>query len=389
MLPTVKVNKKYFTKLDLSIIPSPSYVIDTKIIKDNLRIFNKLKKDTDVKILLALKAFSLKNLFPIISNVLDGVCASGLNEAKFGKKYFKGLISTYSPAFKDTEFSDIMKYSQHITFNSISQIKKYKKLCVNENIEIGVRINPLYSEVEVSKYNSSSFDSRLGIHINQLDKIDFTDIKGIHFHSLCEQNFDALENTWHIIWPYLKNIVENLEWINLGGGHHITRSDYNLSKLTNFLLKLKTLTNCQIILEPGEAVVFQSGVLVGEILDYVHGYNKKIPNIAITDISPVCHMPDVIEAPYRPLLMNEPDKGISVVLGGPSCLAGDIIGEYNFIEKPKIGDKIVFLDQAHYTLVKTNFFNGINHPEVILWNSEKNDFKVIKSFDFKDFETRN
>ena len=304
MLKTVKVNKKYFKNLDLSKISSPSYVIDTKVINDNLKIFHKLKTDTNVKILLALKAFSLKSLLPIISNILDGVCASGLNEAKLGKKYFGGLISTYSPAFKDSEFNDIIKCSQHISFNSIS---------------------PLYSEVEVSKYNSSNLNSRLGIHINQLDKIDFSDIKGIHFHSLCEQNFDALENTWNKIWPYLKNIVKNLEWINLGGGHHITRSDYKLNKLTNFLLELKAKTNCQIILEPGEAVVFESGILVGEILDYIQGDNNKIPNIGITDISPVCHMPDVIEAPYRPLLMNEPVKGKKVVLGGPSCLAGDVI----------------------------------------------------------------
>ena len=389
MLKTVKVNKKYFTKLDFSKIPSPSYVIDTKVIEDNLKIFNKLKTDTNVKILLALKAFSLKNLFPIISNVLDGVCASGKYEAKLGDKYFGGLISTYSPAFKDSEFSDILKYSQHITFNSISQLNKFKKLCINKSINIGVRINPLYSEVEVLKYNSSNLYSRLGIHINQLDQIDFTGINGIHFHSLCEQNFDALENTWNKIWPYLKNKVKNLEWINLGGGHHITRSDYDLNKLTKFLLELRTKTNCQIILEPGEAIVFESGILVGEILDYIQGDNVKIPNIGITDISPVCHMPDVIEAPYRPLLMNEPIKGKKVVLGGPSCLAGDIIGEYNFLKNPNIGEKVVFLDQAHYTLVKTNFFNGINHPKVILWNSDSNDFKVIKSFDFKDFETRN
>ena len=389
MLQTVKVNKKYFSKLDLLKIPSPCYVIDTKVIEDNLKIFNQLKTDTNVKILLALKAFSLKNLFPIFSNVLDGVCASGINEAKLGKKYFGGLISTYSPAFKDIEFNDIMKYSQHITFNSISQINKYRNLCINKNINFGVRINPLYSEVDILKYNSSNLNSRLGIHINQLDKLDFTNIKGIHFHSLCEQNFDVLENTWNKIWPYLKNKVKKLEWINLGGGHHITRSDYNLNKLTKFLIELKTKTNCQIILEPGEAIVFQSGILVGEILDYIHGDNDKIPNIGITDISPVCHMPDVIEAPYRPLLMNEPTQGKKVLLGGPSCLAGDVIGEYNFLKKPNIGDKVVFLDQAHYTLVKTNFFNGINHPEVILWNSESNDLKIIKSFDFKDFETRN
>ena len=389
MLPTVKIDKKYFQKLDLSKLPTPCYVIDIKVLKENLELFNQLKINADVKILLALKAFSLKHLFPIISDSLDGVCASGLNEAKLGRKYFNGLVSTYSPAFKANEFDEIVKYSDHVIFNSKSQIDKFKNLCFGQNLDMGCRINPLYSEVEVQKYNSSNINSRLGVHINLLDQLDVQCLKGIHFHSLCEQNFDTLENTWNNVWPFVKNFVKNLNWINLGGGHHITRSDYDLKKLTNFLLNLKRMTNCQIILEPGEAVVFESGILVGEIIDYIDGDKNSIPNIGITDISPVCHMPDVIEAPYRPSLMNEPSYGEKVILGGPSCLAGDIIGEYNFKEKPKLGEKVVFLDQAHYTLVKTNFFNGINHPSVILWDSDTNDFDIIKFFSYDDFEARN
>ena len=389
MLKSIKVEKKYFQKLDLSKLPSPCYVIDIKVVKENLELLNQLRVNTDVKILLALKAFSLKNLFPLMSKYLDGVCASGINEAKLGKKYFNGLVSTYSPAFKESEIRDIIKYSDHVTFNSKSQMDKFKNLCLDKNVNIGCRINPLYSEVEVLKYNPSNLRSRLGVHSNRIKELDFKYLNGIHFHSLCEQNFNALQNTWDKIWPFIKNFTTSIDWINLGGGHHITRSDYELSKLTEFINKIKIKTNCQIFLEPGEAVLFQSGVLVGEIIDYIDGNKRTIPNIAITDISPICHMPDVIEAPYKPVLMNEPDRGEKIILGGVSCLAGDIIGEYNFINKPKIGEKIIFLDQAHYTLVKTNFFNGINHPSVVLWNSDNDEFEVIKSFSFKDFENRN
>lgn len=389
MLKTVKVEKKYFQKLNLSMLPSPCYVIDIKVVKENLKLLNELKIKTDVKILLALKAFSLKDLFPLMSNYLDGVCASGLNEAKLGKKFFNGLISTYSPAFKENEINEIINYSDHIIFNSKSQIDKFKNLCFRKNIDVGCRINPLYSEVEVLKYNSSSLSSRLGVHIDKIDELDFRFITGIHFHSLCEQNFESLKNTWNKIWPLIKNHTKSLKWINLGGGHHITRSDYDVANLTDFLIKIKSDTNCQIILEPGEAIVFQSGVLIGEVVDYINGIKKDVPNIAITDISPVCHMPDVIEAPYKPVMMDEPSKGTKVIIGGISCLSGDVIGEYNFVDNPKIGKKIVFLDQAHYTLVKTNFFNGINHPSIILWDSDTNDLNILKSFSYEDFEKRN
>ena len=214
-------------------------------------------------------------------------------------------------------------------------------------------------------------------------------MNGIHIHSLCEQNFSSLENTWNKVWPFIKELTKNLNWINLGGGHHITRNDYKINDLINFLIKIKNLTNCQIILEPGEAIVFQSGILVGEMTDFIKGNESNIPNIGITDISPVCHMPDVLEAPYRPKLLNESSYGTDIVLGGPSCLSGDIIGKYKFSKIPKPGDKLIFLDQAHYTLVKTNFFNGIPHPPVAIWDSETDELDIVKSFTYEDFENRN
>ena len=390
MLPEVKIDKKNFHKLDLSQLPTPCYVIDLNIVKQNLQLLRKIKEQTSVNILLALKAFSLKKIGPMISDYLDGTSASGLNEAKLAKKYFHGLVSTFAPAFKESEIEEIVKLSNHLIFNSLNQLEKFSVKAQSEDVDIGVRINPIYSEVKEKKYNPAGFDSRLGIHYDKLKDIDFKNIDGIHFHSLCEQNFSTLKNTWDVIYPEIKTYFKFLKWINLGGGHHITRNDYDVNELINFLNEIKVRTKCKIFIEPGEAIFFQSGILVGEILDVLKSKDSKIPNIAITDISPTCHMPDVIEAPYRPKLMNEAinNNGINVLIGGPSCLAGDNIGSYNFISLPKIGEKIVFLDQAHYTIVKTNFFNGISHPSIFFWDSKKNELELVKNYTFKDYEMR-
>jgi len=389
MLPKIHVSKKYFDKLDLSKIQSPSFVIDLKIIRENLSVLKKIKTKTGVKILLALKAFSLKKTGVLISKHLDGTCASGLNEAKLGKKFFPGMVSTYSPAFKKDEIEEVLKFSNHIIFNSINQINKFSnQLESNKHISVGIRINPMYSEVKTKKYNTSGYQSRLGIHLNHLKDLNFNNIDGLHFHSLCEQNFSTLERTWAKIFPRIKPYLKNLKWINLGGGHHITRNDYDINGLINFLNDIKLKTKCQIYLEPGEAVVFQSGIIVGEVLDLIKSSNSKTPHIAITDISATCHIPDVIEAPYKPILLNEPLEGKEVMIGGPSCLAGDIFGKYKFKTLPNLGDKIIFLDQAHYSLVKTNFFNGIKHPDIVLWDSQKDTFDIVKSFSYSDFEMR-
>ena len=388
MLQTMGGNPRNFHELDLYSLPSPCFVIDKKALRSNLEVLQKLKFETNVKILIALKAFSTLSLAPLISEYLDGCCSSGLYETKLAAKYFRGEVSTFSPAFKSSEFEEIASLSNHVIFNSLNQFNNFYNIAKKLKKEVGIRVNPLYSEVTNPKYNSAGVCSRLGIHINDLKKIDIDKIDGIHFHSLCEQNFQPLQNTWDQIKNTIIPLSKKLKWINLGGGHHITRKDYELGKLKSFLKKISVETNCQIYIEPGEAVVLDSGVLIGEIVDFFKPNNRLSPYIAITDISATSHIPDVLEAPYRPALLNEAREGYEVVLGGPSCLAGDVIGKYKFKNLPLIGDRIALLDQAHYTIVKTSFFNGIKLPSIALWDSETDDIDIIKQFSYKDFENK-
>ena len=388
MLQTMGGNPRNFNELDLYSLPSPCFVIDKKALRSNLEVLKKLKFETNVKILIALKAFSTLSLAPLISEYLDGCCSSGLYETKLAAKYFRGEVSTFSPAFKSSEFEEIASLSNHVIFNSLNQFNNFYNIAKRSKKEVGIRVNPLYSEVTNPKYNSAGVCSRLGIHINDLKKIDIDKIDGIHFHTLCEQNFQPLQNTWDQIKNTIIPLSKKLKWINLGGGHHITREDYELDQLKSFLKKLSVETNCQIYIEPGEAVVLDSGVLIGEIVDFFKPNNRLSPYIAITDISATSHIPDVLEAPYRPALLNEAREGYEVVLGGPSCLAGDVIGKYKFKNLPLIGDRIALLDQAHYTMVKTSFFNGIKLPSIALWDSETDDIDIIKQFSYKDFENK-
>ena len=388
MLQTMGGNPRNFNELDLYSLPSPCFVIDKKALRSNLEVLQKLKFETNVKILIALKAFSTLSLAPLISEYLDGCCSSGLYETKLAAKYFRGEVSTFSPAFKSSEFEEIASLSNHVIFNSLNQFNNFYNIAKRLKKEVGIRVNPLYSEVTNPKYNSAGVCSRLGIHINDLKKIDIDKIDGIHFHSLCEQNFKPLQNTWDQIKNTIIPLSKKLKWINLGGGHHITRKDYELGKLKSFLKKISVETNCQIYIEPGEAVVLDSGVLIGEIVDFFKPNNRLSPYMAITDISATSHIPDVLEAPYRPALLNEAREGYEVVLGGPSCLAGDVIGKYKFKNLPLIGNRIALLDQAHYTMVKTSFFNGIKLPSIALWDSETDNIDIIKQFSYKDFENK-
>ena len=388
MLQTMGGNPRNFHELDLYSLPSPCFVIDKKALRSNLEVLQKLKFETNVKILIALKAFSTLSLAPLISEYLDGCCSSGLYETKLAAKYFRGEVSTFSPAFKSSEFEEIASLSNHVIFNSLNQFNNFYNIAKKSKKEVGIRVNPLYSEVTNPKYNSAGVCSRLGIHINDLKKIDIDKIDGIHFHTLCEQNFQPLQNTWDQIKNTIIPLSKKLKWINLGGGHHITREDYELGKLKSFLKKISVETNCQIYIEPGEAVVLDSGVLIGEIVDFFKPNNRLSPYMAITDISATSHIPDVLEAPYRPALLNEAREGYEVVLGGPSCLAGDVIGKYKFKNLPLIGNRIALLDQAHYTMVKTSFFNGIKLPSIALWDSETDNIDIIKQFSYKDFENK-
>lgn len=388
MLQTLGGNPRNFKKLDLHLLPSPCFVIDKKALKHNLEILQKVKHETNTKVLMALKAFSTFSLAPLISNYLDGCCSSGLFEAKLAKKYFTGEISTFSPAYKKEEFHEIATISDHVIFNSLNQFNLFCDISKKLKNKVGIRVNPLYSEVNDLKYSPANLRSRLGIHTNDLKNINTDKLDGIHFHSLCEQKFDPLKNTWDEIKDIIIPLSKNLNWLNLGGGHHITRQDYETDKLIDFLKDISYKTGCQIYLEPGEAVVLDSGVLIGEIIDCFKPNNPLSPYMAITDISATCHIPDVLEAPYRPALLNEPNIGYDVIIGGPSCLAGDVIGQYKFETLPKVGERIAFLDQAHYTMVKTNFFNGVKLPSIAIWDSETNDIEIIKTFSYDDFENR-
>ncbi|QTD56299.1 carboxynorspermidine decarboxylase [Parasphingorhabdus cellanae] len=375
-----------FAHFDLARVPSPAFVVDEAAVRRNLEILADIRTLSGARVLLALKAFSMWSLAPLIDQYLDGFCASGLWEAKLASEHFTGSISTYSPAYKADDLVEIAPLSEHVIFNNPTQIERWKREAGQglDNCDIGLRLNPEIALGETPKYDPSQRHSRLGFPVSQLQADHFNAISGIHFHNLCEQNFDALEQTWVKIEPLIAPYFDQLEWINLGGGHHITRDDYDREALVQFLSDLRAKSGCEIYLEPGEAVALDAGILVGEILDV---FDNDMP-IGITDLSATCHMPDVIEAPYRPAMLGEASDGDAIRLGGPSCLAGDIIGDYRLPEPAHIGQRIAFLDQAHYSMVKTNTFNGVPLPSIWLWNSETDDLRCVKQFDWTEFRDR-
>lgn len=377
-----------FAHFDLARVPSPAFVVDEVAVRRNLAILADIKQRSGAKILLALKAFSMWSLAPLIDQYLDGYCASGLWEARLAKERYNGPISTYSPAYKADDLRELCAISEHITFNNPGQISRCKadfnQTLVFDNSEIGLRINPEIALGETEKYDPSQPHSRLGFPISQLKPENFQHLTGIHFHNLCEQGFDALQKTWEKVEPVIAPHFDTLKWINLGGGHHITRDDYDREALIGFLKDLKARSGCDIYLEPGEAVALDAGILVGEILDV---FDNGMA-VGIIDISATCHMPDVIEAPYRPAMLGERSDGTAIRLGGPSCLAGDIIGDYILPEPAHVGQRIAFLDQAHYSMVKTNTFNGVPLPSIWLWNSDTDALECVKSFNWTEFRDR-
>ncbi len=376
-----------FAHFDLSRVDSPAFVVDSAKIRHNLEILEDIKKRSGVKILSAMKAFSMWELAPLIGQTLDGCCTSGLWEARLAKEKYSGEISTYCAAFKEADLVEIIEISDHIIFNTPMQYQRYKHI-LPDSVDVGLRINPLHSEGEVEKYDPCQPHSRLGFPIDQLRPEYLEGMDGLHFHTLCEHGFAPLERTWNIIESKLDIDYNILKWINFGGGHHITRDDYDRDALVKFLIEVQSKTGCQIYLEPGEAIALDAGILVGEILDIFDNGMK----VGITDISATCHMPDVIEAPYRPAMLHESDNNDIIRLGGQSCLAGDIIGDYRLPAplngKTNIGQRIAFLDQAHYSMVKTNTFNGVPLPSIWLWDSESDALKCVRQFAWSEFRNR-
>ncbi|MBL0967252.1 MAG: carboxynorspermidine decarboxylase [Blastomonas sp.] len=380
-----------FRQFDLNRVPSPAFVVDEAAVRRNLAVLADVRDRAGIKMLAALKAFSFWQLGDVVSDYLDGTCSSGLWEAKLASHHYHGEIATYCAGYKAEDLREILKLSDHVIFNSPGQIARFAPLieearAAGQSFDIGLRINPALPLGETEKYDPSQPHSRLGHPIDQLRPEHLEGVSGIHFHSLCEQDLVPLQQIWSKLEPLLEPYFNQLKWLNFGGGHHITRADYQRDELVEFLIAVKARTGCDIYLEPGEAVALDAGILVGELLDVFDNGMK----VGITDISATCHMPDVLEAPYRPAMLGElADEGlIPIRLGGPSCLAGDVIGDYRLPVAAEPGARFAFLDQAHYSMVKTNTFNGVALPSIWMWDSESDALDCIKRFDYEDFRDR-
>lgn len=375
--------------IDIDKLPSPCYIVDERLLKKNLEVLDYVQKESGANIILATKAFSMFSTFPLIGKYLKGVTSSSLFEARLGYEEMGKQVHIFSPAYREDEFEDIMKYSDHIIFNSFNQWKLYRDRVKNykdKKIQCGIRINPEYSEIETDIYNPCFENSRMGVTLKNFEENDLDGIDGLHFHTMCEQNSDTLARTIKVVDEKFGKYIKNMKWLNFGGGHHITKDDYDLKTLIESVLYMKNKYNVEIYLEPGEAVALNSGFLVSTVLDIT---NNGM-DIAILDTSAACHMPDVLEMPYRPNIIGSGkpyEYEYTYRFGGPTCLAGDIIGDYSFKEPLKVGDKLIFCDMAIYSMVKNNTFNGINLPSIVKY-SEENGVEIIKEFGYEDFKGR-
>ena len=380
-----------FAHFDLNRVDSPAFVVDAAKLRANCQVLADIRDAAEIRMLAALKAFSMFSVAPIIGEYLDGVCTSGLWEARLASEYYDGEIATYSAAFKPDELEEICRLSDHVIFNSPGQLQRAALILdqarvTGGDIDVGLRINPQVPTGEVAKYDPSAPGSRLGFPLDQLTEEHMEGVEGIHFHNLCEQDLEPLRQTWDRVFDAIEPWFGQLKWINMGGGHHITRADYQRDELVEFLRDAREDTGAEIYLEPGEAVALDAGILVGTLLDT--GFNE-VP-IGVTDVSATCHMPDVIEAPYRPSMLGElqDEEQIPIRLGGPSCLAGDVIGDYRLPVPAEPGARFAFLDQAHYSMVKTNTFNGVQLPSIYLWDSDTDALELVKEFGYEDFRDR-
>lgn len=369
-------------------LPTPCYVIDENIIEENCKVLADVMKKTGCHVLLAQKAFSNYALYPLIGKYLSGTTASGLYEARLGREEMGRENHVFAPAYKDEDMDELVKICDHIVFNSISQLEKHKEKC--RNVSIGIRVNPEFSTQDGHEiYDPCGKGSRLGVTANLLRNADLTGIDGLHFHTLCEQNSDDLKKTLDVVEEKFDFLLRKVKWVNFGGGHHITRKDYDVELLCDCITHIKEKYNVKVYIEPGEAVALNAGYFITTVLD-------KVKNSGITclilDGSAACHMPDVLEMPYTPPLsegsiIETPEKEFDYRLGGNTCLAGDIIGNYRFDHDVQIGERLTFCDMAIYSMVKNNTFNGIPLPSI--YSMDRNgDCRLIKSFGYNDFKGR-
>jgi carboxynorspermidine decarboxylase len=373
--------------IDFSKIQTPCYVVDELLLRNNLRLIKQVKEAAGIEILVAFKAFSNWGIFPIFKEYGFGASASSINEARLAFEELGVKAHTYSPAFDDKHIEDILRYSSRISFNSINQFQKYSKIASQKGVSIGLRVNPEFSDSPYDIYNPCKPGSRFGITAEQLGDALPKGVKGLHFHTLFEADSFALEKVLAVFLNKFGKFLPRLRWVNMGGGHLITRKDYDIQHLVKILTDFKDKYDVEIILEPGSAFTYRTGYLVSTVLDIVENNGIKT---AIVDVSFTCHMPDCLEMPYKPVILGATDERVgkpTYRMGGMSCLAGDYIGNWSFDKELKPGDKIIFEDMIHYTTVKTTMFNGVSHPSIGIWN-EKSGFRLIKEFHYQDYKNR-
>jgi carboxynorspermidine decarboxylase len=371
-------------------LETPCYLVSEEVIERNCATLDAVQQRTGAKILLALKAFALPALFPLIRKTLHGVCASGPIEARMGREEFGREVHTYAPAYTEAQMERVILYSDHILFNSLGQWRRHRDrvMAANHEIEVGMRVNPGHSEVETDLYNPCLPGSRFGLQPEDLEGADLTGIDGLHFHALCEQNAEVLERVLAHFERHFSQYLSRMRWVNFGGGHHITREGYDLDLLCSLITSFRKRHHAiPVYLEPGEAVVLNAGVFVTTVLDII----ENGMHIAIVDCSAETHMPDVLAMPYRPEIIGAELPAIlpyTYRLGGISCLAGDVIGDYSFANPLQPGDRLVLLDMALYSFVKNTTFNGVELPLLATFNRTAGTVSVVRRFGYEDYKNR-
>lgn len=379
--------------LDISRVPSPSYVLEEALLRRNLAILDRVQRESGAKIILALKGFAFWSAFPWVREVLQGATASSLHEARLAYEEFGRETHVYSVAYTDDEFPAILEMADHLVFNSFSQWTRFRGqvaahgVKTGKPVECGIRVNPGHSEIDTPLYDPCYTGSRLGVVRSEFRPEELDGISGLHFHAHCGNNSDTLERVVASFEKLYGEFIPRLKWVNFGGGHHITRADYDVDRLIRVVKTFREKWGVEVYLEPGEAVGWQTGPLVGTVLDIV----RNDVEIAILDVSATAHMPDTLEMPYRPAVRGADLPGklaYTYRLGGHTCLAGDVIGDYSFAEPLKIGDRIVFEDMIHYTIVKNTTFNGVQLPSLCIWTKE-GELRVVRTFGYESYRDRN
>ena len=386
-------NGRLACRFDPARVATPAFVIDEGLLADNLTVLGRVKARTGCRILLALKCFAMYRVFPQLAEVLDGVCCSSPHEARLGREEFGREVHSFAAAYSAADIEDLVLTSDHLVFNSFAQKDRFLPLArqraavAGRRLEFGLRINPEHSEGAVPLYDPCAPGSRLGIRRADFRTDRLDGISGLHWHNLCEQDADCLERTVAAVEHAFGDVLPRMAYVNFGGGHHITRPGYDLDLLVSIVNRFRERWGVQVYLEPGEAVALNAGYLVATVLDVV---NADLP-VAVIDASVPAHMPDVLEMPYRPHVIGagEPgEKGWTCRIGGLSCLAGDVAGEYSFDRPLVAGDRLVFTDMAIYTMVKTNTFNGVQLPAIVLYHPDEDRLETVRRFGYEDFKTR-